>query len=1178
MNEAEQILRALTSAPGPITATELRAELRRLGLVMEEHELIRALRGLRHQGAVQLQDGTRWKAMVAPPSARPPPSLSGNPGGGNPRDLVPPPRRSEPRPVPTVLAGHVAPGSRWALFRRLCRYYVDCLLQDEAPQLRSYVDNEDDTWVILREAPWCRLAQGGGFAVPLSKDQAGFQRNRARQGADDCVYIGYPSVLVRPGATSAFLVPVFAQPVRARWENGALHLSPDGPIAVNGAWVEYRFRRRTERDEFLRAMGLLSTAEEDDPDADERSGGVPDFASLAQSAAHYTHDPTRFAEAIQPFALDGTSGWSKRTPGLYNCAMLTTGPRLKYTRSLVRDLRAIAGRLSDEDLDGTALAHLFPHEPPDNTAGKGADAASGRPATGRACVERPPADRGEDGKRRPEQDGPDGLTPQQLAQVRLIVGAQRQAVANSLYAPASLVTGPPGTGKSEVVVATLVNQLLRGRATLFASKNHQALEAVVPRLNALCDAGQLVVQTSSRDLAQRQDYLTKLQGLLASPPRSAPPVGVDPHAELCNALTREGAALEVQRVLVKARKEYEVLSGALYETRSRLPRHLQSDNESTRWPEQITPARVSELETGLRSLLGGHPNLMERLWRCCFRRAYEARIRRAAEPLMALPDPGGGVPRPTPLAGFEEWAPLFALWKPWAEAAVAHRALASCEERIAAMPSTETSERELRESQRLLEESTLRWLSWAGMSVTGQMSPEVREALANLRAGIQVWGVDRFAKEVREHFPLLLRAFPLWSVSNLSARTSLPLVPGRFDLLVVDEASQCDIPSVVPLLARSRRAVLVGDPMQLQHVTQLDPAIESSLLHQHQLTDVHVQRFTYRVNSAFDLADASGRLPNELRTRLDMHFRSHGHIAGYCNQAFYADTLHVVTATDRLRVPRGRRPGVHWADVAGAVEQGQTGAWCQAEIDVVMQELQGLGALDYDGTVGVVTPFRQQMIRIRDAFEAASEHASVRRLAERSKLLISTAHGFQGDERDVILFSLCAGPGMPDGATAFLKENRNLFNVAVSRARAVLHVVGNLEWALHCGVPFIEALARHSQSGQDAERRNPELYQSPWEKILAGALREAGVEAVPQYPIAGRFLDLAVLSPTRVDIEVDGESVHRTAGGNRKDDDYWRDLQLTGLGWRVCRFWVYELREDLAGCVGKVLRILDVPR
>jgi superfamily I DNA and/or RNA helicase len=84
---------------------------------------------------------------------------------------------------------------------------------------------------------------------------------------------------------------------------------------------------------------------------------------------------------------------------------------------------------------------------------------------------------------------------------------------------------------------------------------------------------------------------------------------------------------------------------------------------------------------------------------------------------------------------------------------------------------------------------------------------------------------------------------------------------------------------------------------------------------------------------------------------------------------------------------------------------------------------------------------------------------------ERVRFLASTAHGFQGDERDLILFSPCAGPDLPGGAKMFLRENPNLFNVAVSRARAVLRVVGNRDWALDCGIPFIEKLARRALSG-----------------------------------------------------------------------------------------------------------------
>lgn len=87
-----------------------------------------------------------------------------------------------------------------------------------------------------------------------------------------------------------------------------------------------------------------------------------------------------------------------------------------------------------------------------------------------------------------------------------------------------------------------------------------------------------------------------------------------------------------------------------------------------------------------------------------------------------------------------------------------------------------------------------------------------------------------------------------------------------------------------------------------------------------------VQRFTYCVNSAIDLADANSSVRDTARVRLDLHFRSHDLIADYCNEAFYAKTLHVVTVTERLNIPRGAQPGIHRTHVTGRLEPGPTGA------------------------------------------------------------------------------------------------------------------------------------------------------------------------------------------------------------------------------------------------------------
>ena len=86
-------------------------------------------------------------------------------------------------------------------------------------------------------------------------------------------------------------------------------------------------------------------------------------------------------------------------------------------------------------------------------------------------------------------------------------------------------------------------------------------------------------------------------------------------------------------------------------------------------------------------------------------------------------------------------------------------------------------------------------------------------------------------------------------------------------------------------------------------------------------------------------------------------------------------------------------------------------------------------------------------------------------------------------------------------------------------------------------------------------------------------MQQAGLDPLPQVPVGYRRLDLALRDPAlpecRLDIEVDG-SCHRDAGGHRKSDDLWRTLELNAAGWRVIRFWTYELREDLPGCVARV--------
>ena len=97
------------------------------------------------------------------------------------------------------------------------------------------------------------------------------------------------------------------------------------------------------------------------------------------------------------------------------------------------------------------------------------------------------------------------------------------------------------------------------------------------------------------------------------------------------------------------------------------------------------------------------------------------------------------------------------------------------------------------------------------------------------------------------------------------------------------------------------------------------------------------------------------------------------------------------------------------------------------------------------------------------------------------------------------------------------------------------------------------------------------LFDSIWEKKLYEELREAGIETQSQYPVMGRRLDLAVIQgDLKIDIEIDGVHFHTDNDGNRKLDDIYRDLQVGAAGWKVKRFWVYELRDNMDDCVKQI--------
>jgi len=317
-------------------------------------------------------------------------------------------------------------------------------------------------------------------------------------------------------------------------------------------------------------------------------------------------------------------------------------------------------------------------------------------------------------------------------------------------------------------------------------------------------------------------------------------------------------------------------------------------------------------------------------------------------------------------------------------------------------------------------------------------------------------------------------------------------------------------------------------------------------------------------------------------------------IIRFSNEKFYEQRLRVATRYDRLRPVGDGLPAVRWVDVKGEVRRpAGGGAVNEVEARAVVREVKRLVLEQgYRGSVGVVAPFKAHAIRIRDLVHQDDD---LSRNLDLAHFLADTVHKFQGDERDLMVFSPVVSSRTADSAIRFLQKNPNLFNVAVTRARSALVVVGDMQAALNSGVEYLASFASYvSNLDREKQPHKPRPFElgpqyppvahpervSEWEHVLYRALYAEGLRPVPQRDVEQYTLDFALFGNGRgpdidengpkLDIEVDGERYHRNWDGELCRRDQIRNQRLMELGWDIMRFWVYQIRDELPLCVERV--------
>ena len=192
--------------------------------------------------------------------------------------------------------------------------------------------------------------------------------------------------------------------------------------------------------------------------------------------------------------------------------------------------------------------------------------------------------------------------------------------------------------------------------------------------------------------------------------------------------------------------------------------------------------------------------------------------------------------------------------------------------------------------------------------------------------------------------PAAMPVLPVWAVTNLSVRNNLPLQPRLFDLVVIDEASQCDIASALPLLVRGARALVIGDAKQLIHITSLRKNRERRIAERWGLTEEQTGTFSFVSRSCYDLSSTRVKASPIF---LDMHFRSPPGIIGFADINFYGGKMEWC---NNLRPPDGSRT-VTWIDVEGASERGIGGrSWTNQEEAAIRSPTGGSANANLSGT------------------------------------------------------------------------------------------------------------------------------------------------------------------------------------------------------------------------------------
>ena len=411
---------------------------------------------------------------------------------------------------------------------------------------------------------------------------------------------------------------------------------------------------------------------------------------------------------------------------------------------------------------------------------------------------------------------------------------------------------------------------------------------------------------------------------------------------------------------------------------------------------------------------------------------------------------------------------------------------------------------------------------------------------------------------------LLSRMCPCMLMSPLSVAQFIDTDADKFDLIVFDEASQMPTYEAVGAIARGKNVVIVGDPKQMPPTNFFSVnTIDEDNIEMEDLESILDDCLALSIPSKYLL----------------WHYRSkHESLIAFSNSEYYDNKLMTFPSPDNIESK------VRMVNINGYYDKGksrQNRAEAQAVVDEIERRLRNDELRKK--SIGVVTFSIVQQALIEDLLsDLFIAHPELETLALECEepLFIKNLENVQGDERDVILFSVGYGPdaagrvSMNFGPLNRAGGERRL-NVAVSRARYKMIIYSTLRSDMidlnrtsSVGVAGLKRFLEYAEKGtrnviNGSAGSLPETSASI-EKIIADKLRSLGYTVHTDIGCSGYKIDIGIVdtqneSNYQLGIICDGKNYKRTK--TARDREIVQNNVLKALGWNICRIWTMDWWE-----------------